>query len=155
MEQHIVEILVFLMKSFPEGAITPEEFEPLTQDLMGKGYSENEIEAAIFWFFHRLEVKKKDKNSIIDSNYIRILSEFEKSIIAPSSYGYLLELKQLGIITLNDMNTILDKVIHYGGKSIDVDEIKIFVAGQLIEQDNMFPMPGMGFILRSSTDRVQ
>ncbi|MFC2150350.1 DUF494 family protein [Calditrichota bacterium] len=67
MERHIVEILVLLMREYPDGNIQPEDFEPLTNDLFGQGYTQMEIETALVWYNSRLELKEAsqmEKNNL-------------------------------------------------------------------------------------------
>lgn len=157
MEHHIVEIIVLLMKQFPQGAISPEEFEPLTKNLMGLGYTQNEIETALFWFYHRLEAREAvhQASETLQASAYRVLHDVERSVLTPNAQGYLLELRHLGLINLTEMNQILDKAVMFGGRRLDVEEIKLLVAATITEQAGPFPMPGNSFYLKTPNDRVQ
>jgi len=156
MERHIVEILVFLIKQFPQGAILPEEFEPLTKDLIGQGYTPNEIESALFWFYNRQENRGSEAESeTLDSSSFRVLHEVEKTIFTPGAYGYLIELRQLGLLTLNEMNLIIEKAMLLGGRKVDLEDMKLFVAAQIFDQEAFLPMPNQSFFMKTPSHKIQ
>ena len=110
MERHIVEILVILLRQYSEGVIKPDEFDPLTEDLMDLGYTRQEIESAFFWFYNRVDSKKKSHGvENIETDSFRVLHEVEKAALSPEAYGYLIELRYLGMLTLVDMDRIIEK----------------------------------------------
>ncbi len=132
MEQHIVEILVILMRDYPEGEIKPDEFEPLTNNLISLGYTQNEIETALFWFYNRLEFRRSAvSKGVLSEDSFRCLNEYEKEIITPEAYGYLLELRHLGLLTINEMDEIIERVVTMSEDKVDKEEMKLFVAAQI------------------------
>ncbi len=144
MESNVLEILVLLIRQYPEGAISKEEFEPLTEDLLGLGYTRREIEAALFWFYNNnIEDNAVSQASdSFDSNAHRILHDLERSILSPEAYGYLLELRQLGILNLIDMNEIIEKAVLLGGRQVNLDEMKLFVVSHIMGQNGIFTDSG-------------
>ena len=144
------------MKQYPGGSINPEDFDPLTKDLIGLGYTQQEIETALFWFYNRQETKKSViSTDTIDSNAHRVLHEVERSIISPEAYGYLLELRQLGILDLSEMEIIIERAVLLGGYKVSLEDIKMFVAAQFLDQEPTLPIPGHSFYLKTPSDRVQ
>ena len=156
MERRIVEILVILMREHPDGAITKEEFETLSDDLAELGYSPHEVETALFWY-HSRQLAKQDseQRSEFKSGAFRVLHEVERTVLRPEAYGYLIELKQLGIITLSELDAIVEKSVLLGGKQVNLDDIKTFVAAQIMEQDSGFSTPGLSFYLKTPSNRIQ
>lgn len=156
MERNIVEILVILLRQFPEGGINPEEFEPLTEDLMGLGYTKQEIETALFWFYNKLENRS---NPIfvndIETDSFRILHEVEKSILTPEAYGFLVELRHLGILSLTEMDLIIEKAVLLGGRKVTLNDMKSLVANSILEPETGLSMPGRAIYLKTPLDRLQ
>lgn len=154
MERHIVEILVILMKEYPEGSIRPEDFEPLANSLIGMGYTQNEIETALFWFFNRQEIKQNLQPAQgLSEDSFRVLQDHERAVITPKAYGYLLELHCLGLITLGEMDAIIERAVLMGSQKVDVEEIKGFVAAQIMEQGGQsLSLPG--FFPKTPNERV-
>lgn len=154
MERHIVEILAILMREYPEGTIRPEDFEPLAQNLMVMGYTPNEIETALFWFYNRQEMRRSIRPAEgISEDAFRVLHEYEKSLITPEAYGYLLELRRLGLITLGEMDAIIERAMLMGSRRVGVEEMKGFVAAQIMEQGNPSPFSA-GLYPRTRDDQV-
>ena len=157
MERNIVEILVILLRQYPEGDIKPEEFDPLTADLIGLGYSKQEIETALFWYYNRLEHNEKEQvfSDQPDSKSFRILHEVERTILSPGAYGYLVELRALGLISVLDMDQIIEKAIIVGGRKVSVDEIKSYVASFIMEQEAGSQFPERLVFLKTQTKNIQ
>jgi len=156
-ERNIVEILVILLRQYPEGDIKPEEFDPLTAELIGLGYSKHEIETALFWYYNRLEASGNAEifSDQPDSNSFRVLHEVERTILTPGAYGYLVELRALGLITVLDMDHIIEKAIIVGGRKVTVDDIKSFVASFIMEQEAGLPFPERLIFLKTETNNIQ
>ena len=157
MERHIIEILVILMRKYPEGAISREEFEPLTVKLTDQGYSQQEIETALFWYHNRqLSMERDEIDSTFSPDAFRVLHEVERTIIRPDAYGYLIELFNLKMITLSELDSIIEKSVLLGGRKVDIDDIKIFVAAQIMDQDGgFFPAPGLSSYMKTPSNRIQ
>ena len=156
MESHIVEILVILINKYPEGAINADEFEPLTRDLINRGYTPHEIETAFFWYHSRQGLQPKSKaGEEMAEDSIRILHEVEKAVLTPEAYGYLISLRNLNLISLAEMDTIIERAVLMGGRRVDVEEIKTYVAAAIMEQDATGSGGQSNFYLKFPTDRVQ
>lgn len=157
MERNIVEILVILLRQYPEGDIKPEEFDPLTADLIGLGYSPQEIETALFWYYNRLESNTGDQVATDhpDSKSFRILHEVERTILTPGAYGYLVELRALGLISILDMDQIIEKAIIVGGKKVSQEDIKSLVATFIMEQEAGLPFPERLVFLKTESTNIQ
>lgn len=156
MERHIVEILVILLRQFPEGGLNQEDFEPLTDDLIGLGYTKQEIETALFWYYSKLEIKRSTAFAdTYNSNSFRILHESEQSVLSPEAYGYLIELRELDVLTLGEMDNIIEKAVLLGGRRVSAEDIKNFVASSLLDQELEFPIQGRAVYLKMPTDILQ
>ncbi len=155
MERHIVEILVILMREYPEGAIRPEEFEPLANDLIGLGYTQQEIEAALFWFYNRQDIREHNRgDDRFAKGSFRALHEAERAVITPQAYGYLVELHQLGLITLAEMDSIIERAVMIGGRKVDADEMKMLIAAMIMDQSSSFPPAMQNYLLKTPTEKV-
>lgn len=156
MEIHIVEILVILLRNFPEGMIEQEEFEPLTEDLIGLGYTKQEIETALFWFYNRIE---NQKNAIfindVDTDSYRVLHEVERTILTPEAYGFLIELRHLGVINLTEMDLLIEKSVLLGNKRVSLNDVKALVANSIFDPDEPISIPGRSIYLKTPLDSIQ
>jgi len=156
MERQIIEILVALVKEYPDGMITKEEFDKVSKELVESGYTPQEIESGFFWYQNR-QLIRQDPNMAgeFKSNAFRVLHDVERIILRPEAYGYLIELKRLGLITMKELDAIVEKSVLLGGRQVDLDDIKIFVAAQIMEQDGNFTSPGLSYYLKIPINRIQ
>lgn len=155
MERHIVEILVILMREYPTGAIRPDEFEPLANDLIGLGYTQQEIETALFWFYNRQELNVQNrKDDRFEQESFRYLHDAERSVITPQAYGYLIELQQLGLINLSEMDAMIERAVMIGGRRVDVDDMKMFIAAMIMDQSSSFSPAMQNYLLKTPSDKV-
>ena len=99
----------------------------LTRDLLVKGYTEGEINLAFSWIFNHLKSPPQDRvDSDIDyTDQFEDYPEFERLIISPDAYGFLLQLIQLGVIKENDIEMFIERAIAYGKDDISVDIIAV------------------------------
>ncbi|MBM3326638.1 MAG: DUF494 domain-containing protein [Calditrichaeota bacterium] len=154
MEQHIVEILVILMRAYPEGDIRPDDFEPLANNLISLGYTQNEIETALFWFYNRVEYRRSTvKPDGLSETSFRCLNDYEKMVLTPEAYGYLIELNHLGLLTLGEMDTIIERAVVMGGNRVDADDIKLFIAAHISDPSEGGLLSSDNPILRNSGDK--
>jgi uncharacterized protein Smg (DUF494 family) len=155
MERHIIEILVLIIKAHPEGLISIHEFSALNESLDEMGYSQQEIDMALFWYHNHLMTKDDIKSDKFEPGSIRVLHEIERSIIRPEAYGYLLELNQLGLINVSEMDSIIDKSVLLGGRKVSIEDIKLFVAAHIMDQDSGFGSSGISQYMRIPTSKIQ
>ncbi len=155
MERHIVEILAILIREYPEGAITPDDFEPIANNLIGLGYTHQEIEAALFWFYNRQELRFQNKaEDHFSKESFRFLHDAERNVISPEAYGYLIELQQLSLINLTEMDMIIERAVMIGGRGLDTNEIKMFIAAIIMEQSSSFSPAMQTVMLKTPSDKV-
>lgn len=150
MQERIVEIILFLVNELKSNKQLSEvDVSFLTQN----GYTPTEISTAFSWLFERLSVGQQLVSGETDTRLShRVLHDAEKMIITPEGHGYLLQCRQLGLLTNADIETIIERIMAAGFSSVGVPEMKSFVAGMLLDSDKR---PGMnGRISLSSTDTI-
>lgn len=137
MQEKIVEILVYLISELRNNI--PINDIDLTV-LSRKGYSTTEISTAFNWLYEKIS---DGENIITDTaptspHSHRVLHDVERSVIKADAYGYLIQLRELGLITEMDIEVIIDRVMMSGYLTIDVTEIKSMVAQLMSESDDSF-----------------
>ena len=75
-----------------------------------------------------------DKSS---SHSHRVLHNAERFIITPESHGYLIQLRELGLISDMDMEVIIDKIMLSGYTNVELQDMKIIIAGYLLDTEDM------------------
>jgi uncharacterized protein Smg (DUF494 family) len=139
MNERVVEILVLIMSEIRRSNFGSAKLELLSKDLRKKGYTESEISSAFSWLLNRI---RSDSEELVQNqgptleNSFRVLHEIEKSVISPEAYGYILQLKELNIISETDIELILERALMMGTSRVDPADIKLIVASMLWSADN-------------------
>jgi uncharacterized protein Smg (DUF494 family) len=140
MQERIVEIILFLVSELKSNKqLNDVDVSLLTEN----GYTQSEISTAFSWLFERMplgqELVAKDQDTRFSH---RVLHEAEKMVITPEGYGYLLQCRQLGLLSNADIETIIERIMGAGFSSAGVPEMKSFVAGMLLDGDSQSGMSG-------------
>ncbi len=102
----------------------------LDSELVGLGYSAEEIEHAIFWLSSQWGPSSRPLGDAAKPAH-RVLSPWEAMCLDTDSYGYLLRLQNLGIIDLEQFETIMTRILPIGGEKLPLGELKT-LAGSII-----------------------
>ncbi len=140
MNERVVEILIYIMSEIRRNRSVTNKLDILSQSLIQKGYSENEISSAFSWLMDRLnneaeEIIPTQEPSLKYS--IRHLHAIEKAVISIEAHGYLIQLRELGIIDHLDQEQILERAMMSGTPEVDMDDVKAVVAAMLFSSDNL------------------
>src|SRR5438046_4866387 len=116
--EKIIEIIVYLLAEIKENKhIGEADMENLSK----LGYTQNEINTAFSWIYTKIYAGEKifnDENT--RSKSFRMLHDVEKNVVTPEAYGYLIQLRELGVITDMDIEVIIDKIMLSSYNKIDV-----------------------------------
>ncbi len=112
-----------------------------TRKLYDKGFSEIEVSTACTWLMDKLALSSmqaqlfqsspKYKPSPEPRDQFRPFHEFEQSMFSVDSRGYLLQLRELGLLSDGELEMIIDRVWFFGGHNVGLDSIRE-IAGQVI-----------------------
>ncbi len=143
MNERVVEILIYLMHEIRQKRGNIELMDGISKDLIGKGYTENEINAAFSWLFERFKSDSEDilVNEEADVNSYRMLSDIERLVVSSKAFGYLIQLRQLRLIEQSQMEQIIERVMMLGVSSIGIEEIKTVVAALFLNSDDSEMLP--------------
>ncbi|MBN2424867.1 MAG: DUF494 family protein [Calditrichaceae bacterium] len=153
MQEKIVEIIVYLLEEFQTGEVAPPNYTDLSKELISRGYTENEINLAISWVFDHFQDNTQDTYDNIKYNpqSARVLNEVEKLIISPQAYGYLLQLRQLGLISESELEFVIERAISLGNSTIGVEDMKNIIAALLFSMEDNNHHDGFLFQKGSNT----
>ncbi len=143
MNERVVEILIYLMHEIRQKRGNIELMDGISKDLIGKGYTENEINAAFSWLFERFKSDTEDilVNEEADVNSYRMLSDIERLVVSSEAFGYLIQLRQLRLIEQSEMEQIIERAMMLGVSSIGTEEIKTVVAALFFNSDDSEMLP--------------
>jgi len=134
MQERIIEIILFLVNELRSNKhLNDVDVSMLTRN----GYTQSEISSAFSWLFERLSTGKSISEVINASGTsYRMLNDIEKNVIDTSAYGYLIQCRQLGLISDLDVEKIIERFMIAGFSTVGLPEMKSFVAGYLFDYEN-------------------
>jgi uncharacterized protein Smg (DUF494 family) len=152
MQERIVEILMYVLNEVrktnkPIGEIDVSSLEQ-------RGYSKAEISFAFSWLLDRVS-KGVDVPRVLperNSTSFRVLHNAEKFAIAPEAYGYLIQLRELNIITDIEFESIIERTILAGFEQLEIPAIQSIVASVLFDSDR--PDFNRGGMIINSNDTI-
>ncbi len=137
MQEKIIEILIYLIselrKDKPLGEID-------TTILTKKGYTASEIGTAFNWLYEKIKSGEHTFSEIsaTSSHSYRMLHNAERLAIKPEAYGYLIQLREIELITDIDVEMIIDRIMLAGYTNVGIDEMRMFVTLILTENDDSY-----------------
>ncbi len=141
MNERVVEILTYIMSEIRKNQNITMKLDLLSENLIQQGYSQSEISSAFTWLLDRLN---NDTEELIErqqplmSSSVRHLHEIERAMLTVPAQGYLIQLRELGIIDELDLEQILEHSMMLGHGNVAVDDIKTIVAAMLFSSEPGF-----------------
>lgn len=133
--EKIIEIIVFLLSELKNNK---QLAEVDIENLAKLGYTQNEINTAFSWVYSKIYAGEKiflDEKS--DTRSQRFLHDTEQNVISSEAYGYLVQLKELGLINNMDIDLIIDKIMVSSYNAISREEMKSIIASYLLDIEEM------------------
>lgn len=134
MHERIVELILYLVRELQTRKRLDEvDVNALARD----GYTRSEISTAFAWIFERVQSGTPMLVRTPSSGAsFRMLNEAERHVIMPDAYGLMMEFAQLGLLTNEDLEVLIDRVMTSGFTSVGKSEIKLFIGGILLNNDD-------------------
>lgn len=142
MYHRIMELLVLLMDEFGKANFQSDQMDHISEDLIRRGYTEQEINTAFFWLYHRFWGEGEnsfpqtlDIQEPSDTSH-RVLNSIEQRYITPEAFGYILQLRSLNLIDSREMERIIERTIMLDAIPAGLEEVKM-VAQSVLFEDSM------------------
>ncbi len=139
MNKRVVDILIYIMQELRKNHRSIDKLDTISNELLLQGYTENEISSAFSWLLERMNSEAEkllaDESPVSPFSF-RHLHEIERSIISTKAYGYLIQLKELGIINDFQFEQILERALMLGTSLVDIEDIKTIAAAVLFSPEN-------------------
>jgi len=133
--EKIIEIIVYLLSELKNNK---QLADVDMENLANLGYTQNEINTAFSWVYSKIYAGEKiflDPKS--DTRSQRFLHDAEQNIVSPEAYGYLVQLKELGLINNMDIDLIIDKIMVSSYSNVSKEDMKSIIATYLLDIDEM------------------
>jgi uncharacterized protein Smg (DUF494 family) len=137
MDERLVEIIVAIVDRLVDLKSTSRTVDGLTSSLVAEGYSLGEINTAFMWLYHTVDESFFEEGSVLGSASekaaLRMLNEFERSLITPQAYGYILQLSQLGLLDDLQIEELIERAIYTCVDIVEVNDVKRIVPSIILE----------------------
>ncbi|MEE2710741.1 MAG: DUF494 family protein [Gemmatimonadota bacterium] len=144
MSEKIMEILVLLMQHMQDEQGHFDDISDVSEILTGQGYTHQEVTTALSWLFERLHERAEpliDTAQPLRSKPNRILHSIEKLVISPEAYGYLIQLRGLGLIDDIQMEMLIERAMLTGARHISQNDMKSIAASILLNSEGATWLP--------------
>jgi uncharacterized protein Smg (DUF494 family) len=146
MQERIIEIIVYLLGEFQQQN-SQDNYVDISKQLVSRGYTESEINLAFSWVFNHLQRQNAGTSEQFEyspaSN--RILHDVEKLVISSEAYGYLIQLRHLGLLSDYELEMVIENSINMNTSTITIDDIKSITASILFDLDSNNSWNGIFF----------
>ncbi len=132
--ERILEIIMYILKELKR----QKDLNDIDyKELIRYGYSDSEINAAIAWIYSKIQEDEKVFFKKISSpKSIRVLNPVEQRLFTPESLGYLISLKELGLISEQDFEFIIDKISTSAVFRVELSELKPIISAFVLNIDD-------------------
>jgi Smg protein len=152
MKEKVVEILIYIMSEI-QGNKRLSEID--LGDLTRRGYTQSEISAAFTWLYDTMPLQDgvpvRPPDSL--SGSVRILHDVEKAVLGIECHGYLIQLRELGLLDLTDFERVIERVMMSGEEKIDLEDLRMIIASVLLSKEGRGNGSGSP-LLSGEPDRV-
>jgi uncharacterized protein Smg (DUF494 family) len=151
MVTEIVEILAKITEMKNKNISEDEAAETIRKE---SKYNKNVIAAAYSWlhekYKHNYNLKLFRHNS--ESKSVRILTNEEQRKIGLKNYNYLLHLYNIGLLTNDDFEEIMEELKLFPEDAIETERINFLILSTFLDLDKL-NLPGSRHLLYS-TDKI-
>ena len=147
----IIEVLAKITEMDKNNIPEEEAAETIQRE---SKYNKNTIAAAYSWLHekNRQDLNHKALKNNNESKSIRMLSNDEVRQVGIRNYDYLLHLYNIGLLTNNDFEEIMDELELFPEESVKTENINILILSKFLDLDK-WSLPGSRHLLYS-TDNI-
>ncbi len=131
MRERFLDIVTLLAQYMLEEGRSPDDEQAIAEELIAEGYDPEDVREAFAWV-ERLVGTRAGGAALADlagpDQSTRVLTPTEALKILPAAHGFLLRLRQLGLIDASVQERILERAMAVDADEIGLDEIKAIAA---------------------------
>ena len=137
MSETVLDVLMYLFETYSEQDLETEpepDQDVLREELLQAGFGEPEVDRALDWL-DGLSARQLEPFQIQQAEpSIRLFNSFELSRLDADCRCYILYLEQIGILTPQQRELVIDRLVALGPGDIDVEQVKWVVLMVLFSQ---------------------
>jgi Smg protein len=141
MNDSVLDILIYLFENYldtdadAEGEPQPSR-DTLREELENAGFAESGIERALEWLegLAGEESPPADGRADAQARSFRVFSGYESARLAVEVRGYILHLENIGILSSQQRELVIDRLLALDADEIDIEQVKWVVLMVLFSQ---------------------
>ncbi|MCB1733909.1 MAG: DUF494 domain-containing protein [Gammaproteobacteria bacterium] len=134
MKENVLDVLVYLFQNFlDDDTAVRFDRDSMQTDLLDAGFPLTEIHKAFDWM-DGLAARQGQSTSTVFSRAIRIYSDEEADKLDVECRGFLMYLEQLGILSAESRELVIDRAMALNEADFDADDLKWVVLMVLFSQ---------------------
>lgn len=127
MKENILDVLMYLFENFmiEDGEYQPDQ-EFLARELARAGFGDQDITRAFDWLEHLSDLCERGPRSMAGgaTTAVRHYSAFEQDRIDPASRGLLLTLVNGGVLSPDEREMVIDRLLALESDELEPEHIK-------------------------------
>ena len=146
MRNKILEIVIFLMDYMRDNLESDSATDDASIVLKEMGYSEHEIDTAYGWFMDQFSPIGEQHFAEFPNHTTssRVLTDIERMFINSESYGFLLKLLHHRLITDEQLEKIIERIMLISlDDKITIDQIKMIASSIVFSEFDQNDVPDM------------
>jgi len=135
MKQNVLDVLMYLFETYMDDEVAREPDRNVLQgELERAGFGNREIERALDWLDGLSDGPDISRHQAPNAGAIRVYDASERTRLDAASRGYIMYLEQIGILTAEQRELLIDRLMALGSDEVDVEQIKWVVLMVLFSQ---------------------
>jgi uncharacterized protein Smg (DUF494 family) len=134
LDKRFLDVLNFVLDEMNESSTGDLDLETIVDVMQDEGFSDDEIQSAMSWIMNHGD--GFESNTVPLSNVPRpmwrALNEIEEQTISPKAYSYLFRLRQLNVLTDDNMEKVIDRAVDLRLFNMNVEDMKDLVAAVVL-----------------------
>lgn len=134
MKETVLDVLMFIFDNYVEEdhEFAPDQ-ESLKTQLVEAGFAGQQVEKAFTWL-EGLACQREYTSEISESASMRLFSDNECEKLDTQCRGFLVYMEQAGVLTSNERELVIDRVMALESDEIDLQQLKWVVLMVLFNQ---------------------
>ena len=111
--------------------------------LADRGYTDSEVSTAFSWLFDKIalsvtqsNVTRLPKEMEVGKAPFRIYHDLEQSFLSSEARGYLIQLRELGLLADSEMELLIDRLWFTGSQDIGLEAVRDLAAAIIFDLDD-------------------
>lgn len=135
MDKRFLDVLTFVLDEIDENGSSDLDLETIVDVMQDEGFSDDEIQSAMTWILSQNNVLNSistDQRSTVPRPMWRALNDIEEQTISPKAYSYLFHLRQINVLTDDNMEKVIDRAVDLRLNQMNVEDMKDLVAAVVL-----------------------